>query len=165
VILGALAILAYAGVNAYAATREAAVAPVVLTIGALGVLLLLFMLVRRVTELLGWTIVLGGLAYAIAFLAHGTHVDEVAPLVGAGLLLSSELATWSVDARWPVAADRAVVVSRAIAVCGLCLAGLAAGALVVGLTAAPVGGGVAWTALGAAAAVLVVAVAARLARR
>jgi hypothetical protein len=165
VTLGVLAVVPYAGVIAYAATREAAIAPVVVTIGVVGLLLLAFVLVRRVTEPFGWSIVLGGLAYAIALVAHGTHVDEVAPLVGAGLLLSGELATWSLEARWPVAADRAVDVSRAAAIGGLCLAGLAVGALVVGLTSAPVGGGVAWTALGAAAAVLVVALAARLARR
>jgi hypothetical protein len=43
----------------------------------------------------------------------------------------------------------------------LALAGLGVGALVLALGAAPVGGGLAWTALGAAAAVLVVAIAAR----
>jgi hypothetical protein len=165
VTLGLLSVAAYAGVIAYAATRESTLAPVIVTLGALGVLMLAFVLVRRVTELLGWALLLGGAAYAIALLVHGRSVDEAAPLVAAGLLLSSELAAWSLDARWPVAADRAVVLSRATALAGLCLAGLAAGALVVGLAAAPVGGGVAWTTLGAVAAVLVVGVAARLARR
>jgi hypothetical protein len=44
------------------------------------------------------------------------------------------------------------------------LAGLGASALVLALAAAPVGGGLAWTVLGAAAAVVVVGLAARLSR-
>jgi hypothetical protein len=46
----------------------------------------------------------------------------------------------------------------------LAAAGLAVATLVAGLTAAPVGGGFAWTVLGAVAVVATVAVAARLAR-
>ena len=46
----------------------------------------------------------------------------------------------------------------------LVLAALAASALVLALAAAPIGGGLAWTVLGAAAAVLVVGLAARLSR-
>ena len=77
------------------------------------------------------------------------------------LLLCAELAAWSLDERWAIAAERAVVVARATALGVLALAGLAVGALVLVLAVVPVGGGLAWTVLGAAAAVLVVAIAAR----
>jgi len=154
----------YAGVLAYAATREPTLAPVVATVGAFGGALLAFILVRRHLELLIWPLGLAAALYIVAIVVHGSQVDDGAPLVGAALLLCGELASWSMDERRPVAAARGVVVSRALAVAGLALAGLAIAALVVALSAAAVGDGLAWTVLGAAAAVLIVAAAARLAR-
>jgi len=158
-------VIAYASVVAYAASREATVAPVIGTVGVFGVVLLLFVLVRGHDDLLGWALGIAGIAYALAIVVHGTHVDEAAPLIGAGLLVCGELATWSLDERWRIAVDRGLTASRAGAVAVLALAGLAAGALIVSLAAAPVGGGIGWTVLGAAAAVLVVGIAARLSRR
>lgn len=162
--LAALSALAYAGVVTYAASREAELAPIVALLGAFGGFLLAFVLVRRHDDLLGWALAIGGLAYAVGLVAHGTHVDEAAPLAGAALLLCGELASWSLDERWRVAAAPGLARARAAGVAGLVLAGLAVATLVVSLAAAPAGGGLAWTVLGAAAAVLVVAVAARLAR-
>jgi hypothetical protein len=151
----------YAAVVAYVATRHPPIAIVAVLLGAVGALMLLFVLVQRVAELLPWSLALVGIAYTIAILARGSVVDEGAPLVGVALLLCAELATWSLDERRAIAAERAVVVARATALAVLALAGLGVGALVLALAAAPVGGGLAWTALGAAAAVLVVAIAAR----
>jgi hypothetical protein len=126
--------------------------------------LLLFALLRRANDVLPWAIVLLGVAYAIPLFVHGRAIDDAAPLVGAGLLLCSELAAWSFDERWRIRAERSVVVARGTAVALLVLAGLGASGLVVALAAAPVGGGLAWTVLGAAAAVLVVGLVARLSR-
>jgi hypothetical protein len=165
VTLALLSGVAYAGVVAYAASREPTLAPVVATIGAFGAVLLLFVLVRGHDDLLGWALALGGLAYALAVIAHGTHVDEAAPLIGAGLLVCGELATWSLDERWSIARARGLLAARAGAVAVLALTGLAAGALVVSLAAAPAGNGLVWTLFGSTAAVLVVAVAAVLSRR
>jgi len=151
----------YAAVVSYVATRQPSIAIVAALLGGVGALMLLFVLVREVDELLPWSLALVGIAYAIAILAHGSGVDEGAPLVGVALLLCAELATWSLDERWAIAAERAVVVARATALAVLALAGLGVGVLVLALAAAPVGGGLAWTVLGAAAAVLVVAIAAR----
>jgi hypothetical protein len=53
------------------------------------------------------------------------------------------------------------VLARGTALAVLALTGLGVGALVLALAAAPVGGGLVWTVLGAAATVLVVAVATR----
>jgi hypothetical protein len=165
VTLALLSGLSYAGVVAYAASREPALAPVISTIGVFGAVLLVFVLVRGHDDLLGWALALAGVAYAVALVVHGTHVDEAAPLIGAGLLLCGELATWSLDERRSIAGARGLLAARAGAVAVLALAGLAAGALVVSLAAAPTGNGLAWTLFGSAAAVLVVAVAAVLSRR
>jgi hypothetical protein len=165
VTLALLSCLAYASVVVYAATREATVAPVIGSVGVFGGVLLAFVLVRGHDDLLGWALAVAGIAYTLAIVVHGTHVDEAAPLIGAGLLLCGELATWSLDERWRIAAERGLTLARTSAVAGLGLAGLAAGALVVSLAAAPVGRGLGWTVLGAAAAVAVVGVSARLSRR
>ncbi|MDX6486524.1 MAG: hypothetical protein QOF43_1677 [Gaiellaceae bacterium] len=163
-ILAALAAATYVAVIVYSATREAALAGVVAILGTFGGLLLLFVLVRRTEELLGWALAAAGIGYAIATIAHGTHVDESAPIVGVGLLLCGELTTWSLDERFGIACERGLLRSRALALATLALVSLGASALVLSLAAAPIGGGLAWTILGAGAAVLVVAVAARLAR-
>jgi hypothetical protein len=122
-------------------------------------------LVRGHDDLLGWALALAGIAYAVALVVHGTHVDEAAPLVGAGLLVCGELAAWSLDERWAIAGARGLLAARAGAVAVLTLAGLGAAALVVSLAASPAGNGLVWTLFGSAAAVLVVAVAAVLSRR
>jgi hypothetical protein len=158
VILALAAAIAYAGVFAYSVTREPTLAPLVAPLAAFGALLLLFVLVRQTDDLLGWAVLLNGVAYAGATIAHGTHVDEAAPLVGVGLLLSAELATWSLDERWSIKSDRDVHVARLVGVSGLCVAGLGVSALVVALATASIGGGLVWTTLGAAAAVGVLAV-------
>lgn len=151
----------YAAVVAYAASRKPPIAIVALALGAMGALMLLAVLVRRIDELLPASLALVGIAYAIEILARGSGVDDGAPLVGVALLLCAELATWSLDERWTIKAERAVVLARGTALAGLALTGLGVGALVLALAAAPVGGGLVWTVLGAAATVLVVAVATR----
>jgi hypothetical protein len=154
----------YAGELAYVWTRDPGLAPITATIAACGGLLLLYALLYRADDVMPWPVVLLGIAYAIPLFVRGSGIDEGAPLVGVGLLVCSELAVWSFDERWSIAAERAVVVARGTAVVLLSLAGLGASGLVLALAAAPIGGGLAWTALGAAAAVVVVGLAARLGR-
>lgn len=151
----------YAAVVAYAASRKPPIAIVAIGLGAMGALMLLAMLVRRIDELLPASLALVGIAYTIEILARGSGVDDGAPLVGVALLLCAELATWSLDERWTIKAERAVVLARGTALAVLALTGLGVGALVLALAAAPVGGGLVWTVLGAAATVLVVAIATR----
>jgi hypothetical protein len=145
-------------------TRDLKLAPLTTTIGGIGALLLLYGLVRRVDDMLPWPILLVGVGYAIPLFVRGGAIDEGAPLVAAGLLLSAELAAWSFEERWAMRVERAVHVARGAAVGLLVLGGLAASALVLALAAAPVGGGLAWTVLGAAAAVAAVGLAARVGR-
>ena len=139
--LAALSTLAYAGVLAYAVLRKPALAPLTLTIGGLG----------------------AG-AYVLSLLVHGASVDEAAPLVAVVLLVCGELAAWSLDERGHIACERGLQATRAIALAGLALCALGAATLVVALAAVSVGRGLGWTVAGAAAAVLVVALAARLSR-
>jgi hypothetical protein len=158
------AALVYGAVAAYAVTREPQFAPIVAPVAALGALLLLFVLARGTDDVLGWSLGLAGAAYAGATIAHGTHVDEAAPLVAVALLLCGELSAWSLDERPHVAAERGVLAARAAGVAALAVASLAVSALVVALSVASVGGGLLWTVLGAAAAVGVLALTVRVAR-
>jgi hypothetical protein len=134
-------------------------------LGGLGAALLVLLLVRADADLLPWPLACLGTGYAIALVVAGRAVDNAAPLVAVGLLLCGELAAWSIDERLRIPEERAVVRSRALALSALALGSLAVAALLVALAASPAGGGLAWTALGAASAVAVVALAVGLARR
>lgn len=163
-ITGASAIAVYLGVLAYAASRDLELAPVITIIGGIGGMLLLFMILRRAEDVLAWSILMLGVAYALALVTHRRGVDEVSPLVAGGLLLAAELATWSCAERHEIRVERRVLVARGAAVALLVVAGTGVSALVLGLAAAPVGGGLAWTIIGAASAVGVIGLATRLAR-
>lgn len=112
-----------------------------------------------------WPLGLLGTAYAIAIVVHGSSVDAAAPLVAAGLLLCGELAAWSLDERFAISAEAAVVAARATGLALLTLAGLGVSALVVALAAAPAGSSLAWTVVGSLAAVAAVGLGVALARR
>jgi uncharacterized membrane protein YidH (DUF202 family) len=158
---------AYGGVFAYALVHEheRLVAPATGALGGLGALMLLWLLWRAEVDLVVWPLGLLGVAYAIALVVRGSGVDEAAPLVAAGLLLCGELASWSVDERFAIAAERALVVRRGVALGVLVLAGLGLSALVVALSGTSAGGGLAWTVLGSLAAVAAVGLGVVLARR
>ncbi len=150
---------------AWAIARAPAYGGLLVAIGAVGAVLLAVVLRRGSEELLPWALVPPGAAYGVALAAHGGAVDAAAPLVAVGLLLCGELAAWSLDARWAIAAEERVVLRRAGALGALALAGLAAATLVVAIAAAPAGRGLVWTTLGAAAAVAAVGAGVALARR
>jgi hypothetical protein len=151
-------------VLAYAALRDSSMAALILGIGAIGAIPLALVLVRGLDELLAWALIPLGVAYTVSLLLHGSSVDGGVPLVAAGLLLCAELAAWSVDEAQAIAAERQVVLARATALAALVLVGLAVSGVVVALSRAPADG-LAWTAVGAAAAVGLVALAVRLAHR
>jgi hypothetical protein len=102
---------------------------------------------------LGPALWLGGATYLGFLIHHGHRIDAAAPLVAVLLLLSGELAAWSLDERWPIRADVTLTWRRGAAIATLALAGLTAAALVVALSAVPASHGLAWTMAGAAAAV------------
>ena len=150
---------------AYAASRTGALAGLVLVIGGIGALVLAVVLVRAVDELLPWALLPLGGAYGIPVVAAGHGVDQGAPLVAAGLLVCGELAAWSLDERWRIAAERVVVRRRAVALGALVLVGLAAATAVVAIADAPPGRGLSWTVVGAVAAVGAVGIGVFAARR
>jgi hypothetical protein len=153
----------YLATLAWSCALSPRVAPVLLFLGGCGLALLLLVLVRGLDDLLGTSLMLAGVCYVVGLLV-GRHVlDEAAPLVAAALLLCGELATWSLEQRVRVHAERRFWLARTGAVAVLVLGGLLAASLVLAVAATPFGGGLAWTVLGAGAAVLAVAVAARLA--
>jgi hypothetical protein len=165
VILAVLAAALFAAVLAWSCTLSPKVAPVTATLGGVGALLLLLVLVRGVDDLLGSALLLVGGAYVLGLYASRRSLDETVPLVAAALLLCGELATWSLEVRQPVRGEPGLVLARARAVGMLALSGLAVSALVVIVSGTTAGGGLAWALAGAAAAVVVVALSARLASR
>jgi hypothetical protein len=165
VILAALSACAFGAVLAYTLARSGKAAPATGAVGGVGALLLVLLLVRARAELVPWPPALLGVAYAVELVIRGPHVDGAAPLVAVGLLVCGELAAWSIDERLPIAAERAVIRARAVALGALSLGSLVIAALVVALASAPAGSGLAWTVIGAGAAVAVVGLAVGLARR
>ena len=87
----------------------------------------------------------------IVWVRRGDRVDAAAPLVGAGLLLYAELASWAREARPRVRDERRVLTIRSIVLAASTLAALALGVLVLLAAALPAGGGLARLAVGAAA--------------
>jgi hypothetical protein len=164
VISGASAMVVYLGLLAYAASRDLELAPVIAIVGGIGALLLLFVIMRRAEDVLAWAMLMLGIAYALSLVAHRRGVDEVSPLVAGGLLLAAELATWSCAERREIRVERRVLLARGVAIALLVAGGIAVSALVLALAAAPVGGGLGWTIIGAASAVGVIGLATRLAR-
>ena len=148
---------------AYAAIREPRFAGLVVGIGAIGAVLLAFVLVRELGDLLPWAVIPLGIAYTVSLVLRGSGVDGGAPLVAVALLLCAELAAWSIDEQFAIPAERPVLLARASALVALAVGSLVVATLVVSLSLVPASG-LAWTVLGAAAAVGVVGLAVRLAR-
>lgn len=134
--------------------------------GGLGVALLALSLLAGWTSAIAWSLVLlaGEYAGALALRADST-VDAAAPLVAAGLLVTAELAYWSLELRGPGHDERRVLLRRATALLALTAGSLVLGAFVVVVTALPLGGGLLWDAVGVAAAAAALTVLAALARR
>jgi hypothetical protein len=164
VTAAALATAAYGGVLADALTRDGSIAAELAPGAVLGTSMLLFALVRG-GSLLGLALWLAGATYVAGIVAAGHAVDATAPVVAVLLLLSGELAAWSLDERLRVRAEDFLAWRRGAALGGLALAGLVASAVILALSAVPAGHGLLWTALGATAAVLAAGTAAALARR
>jgi hypothetical protein len=158
-------VLAFAAVLAQAVAHATSVRVIVAGIGAIGLGFLALVLLRGMDELLPWAVVCLVVAYTVSLFVHGASIDERAPLVATGLLLGTELASWSLEERHAIAAEPPVLRARIVALAALVVGGLATSALVVAVAAAPTARGLVWTVAGAAAAVLVVGLAVRLAHR
>jgi hypothetical protein len=102
--------------------------------------------------------------YTVVLAGQGGRIHAAAPLIGAGLLLYAELASWAGEARPRVRDERPVLVARATQVAASALAALALGVLVLLAAAVPAGGGLARLAVGAVAATATLALVAVVAR-
>jgi hypothetical protein len=102
--------------------------------------------------------------YAVVLVGRGGRVDAAAPLVGAGLLLYAELASWAGEARPRVRDERQVLTARAVVVAASTLAATAVGVLVLAAAAVPAGGGLTRLAIGVVAATATLALVAVVAR-
>lgn len=111
------------------------------------------------------TLVALGTEYVVAWGARGGGVDGRAPIYGGALLLAAELAYWSVETDAPTADDPGVRARRMSSILTLAGAGAAVGALLVGLTAVPISGGLGTDAVGVVAAGAAFVALAALARR
>jgi len=118
----------------------------------------------RAGSLLGPALVVLLAEYTVVLAGRGDHVDAAAPLIGAGLLLYAELASWAREASARVGDERPVLVSRTIVVAASALAALGIGVLVLLAAALPAGDGLARLAVGVAAAIGTLAVVAVVAR-
>jgi hypothetical protein len=102
--------------------------------------------------------------YTVVLVRRGDRIDAAAPLVGAGLLLYAELASWAREARPKVRDERPVLTTRAIVVAASTLAALALGVVVLLAAALPAGGGLTRLAVGVIAATGTLALVAMVAR-
>jgi hypothetical protein len=118
----------------------------------------------RLGSLLGPALVVLVAEYAIVVVRGGGRIDAAAPLVGAGLLLYAELASWAREARPRVRDERAVLAARAAVVAASTLAAVVVGALVLLAAALPAGGGLARLAVGVVATTATLALVAVVAR-
>jgi hypothetical protein len=138
---------------------------VVLVPGLLAMLVLAVALVRAQSASVTVAIALLGGAYGGSLFLGTGSIDAWAPIEATALVLAAELAYWSLELRPWVQAEPGVLVRRAALVGATGAGTLAVGATLLAAASAPVGGGVAWEAVGVAAAAAALAVVVRLARR
>jgi hypothetical protein len=132
-------------------------------LAALG-LLLAAAAALRLASLLAPALVVLVAEYTIVLVRRGDRVDAAAPLVGAGLLLYAELASWAAEARPRVHDERPVLAARAVVVAASAVAALVLGAVILLAAAVPAGGGLTRLGIGVAAATATLALVAVLAR-
>jgi hypothetical protein len=137
----------------------------VLVPGVVGVLVLAGALAFAQPAGIPIAVVLLGGSYGGSLFLGPHALDVWAPLEATGLLLAAELAYWSLELRPWVEAEPGVLARRATILTATGAGALFVGATVLGSASAPVGGGVAWEAVGVAAAAGALALLVRLSRR
>jgi hypothetical protein len=160
--IGALAALAAAG--AYATLAAHTLGGVALAGCVAGLVLLAGGLVLRRPGVIPWAVVLTGAGYVAT--RHGTSlVDAWSSVVGVLLLVSAELASWSIEHDSRIRAEWDLVLRRAFTIAALAAAALLLDFLLLAAAAVSASAGLLVAAAGAAAAVSAVAVVLRLVRQ
>jgi hypothetical protein len=122
-----------------------------LGIEAAGVLLLLLALLLARSRWVVPAVVAVAIPAGAALALRGPA--QWAPILGAVLLASAELAFWSIERATPARESVDVGIYRGVSMVGLCLAGCGAGLLVAAVSDLPISGGFDLTAIGIVAAV------------
>jgi hypothetical protein len=135
-----------------------------LVLGGAAVVLLCVGLATRWSAALAVGIAFLGAEQAVRLATGPSSVDPWTPVYAAGLLLTAELAWWSIEQRVPAWSQPGVVLRRIAVIVGLCAAGAALAAMIVVAAGSPLEGGVALELVGVVAAVAALAVVAVLAR-
>ena len=152
-----------AGVVAYSDVASDRLPAVVGGVGTAGGALMAFALATRWRTVFPFGIALVGASYTVFVAVRNGAVDGRAPAVAAALFAAAELGYWSLE-RSPSRSEGAVVLRRVAGLVGAAAVTALLGSLVL-LLATGASGGVGLEAAGVAAAVISVAVIARLASR
>jgi hypothetical protein len=163
-ITGTLAVATLAGVTAYAFSGGGAVASAGGGVAAAGTVGLALAIAVRVPLGVPWAVLFAGSGYVAARI-HDRVVDGWAAVVGAALLLTAELAAWSIASDRRIQEERPVVIAQAVAVGALVVTAGVVSFLLVGAAAVSAAAGLLLTGIGVAAAVAAVAVVLRLVSR
>jgi hypothetical protein len=130
---------------------------------ACALLVLVFGLARRRPVAIPWSVLLTAAAYLIGREGNPV-VDGGAAIVGALLLLSAELATWSIGDDARIETERRLVLWRAGVIGALVIGALLVDFVLLGAAAVSASAGVVVAAAGVVAAVAAVAIVLRLVR-
>ena len=136
-----------------------------IAVGAPVFVVLLAGLALRWSGALTVAIVLLGAQQAVRLAIGDDVLDEWAPLVGAGLLLTAELAWWSIEPRVPAWTQKGLALRRLTVVLLMCLLGAGVGAAMLVAAGSSLSGGVPLELVGILAATGAVALVAHVARR
>jgi len=162
-VTGIAALVVAAGLVAYSDVASDRLPAVVGGVGTAGGALMAFALATRWRTVFPFGIALVGASYAVFVAVRNGAVDGRAPAVAAALFAAAELGYWSLE-RSPSRSEGAVVLRRVAGLVGAAAVTALLGSLVL-LLATGASGGVGLEAAGVAAAVISVAVIARLASR
>jgi hypothetical protein len=140
--------VALAAVLAVVAARSQ---PALLAVGGAGVFLLVVGLALGRSAAVPWAIAGLGVAYAATL--EGEQLDGRVPLYAAGLLVTAELAYWSLRLRRAARDESGMGLRRVIGLLVAVAVALVAGTMLVAVAHVPLRGGLAVEAVGIAAAI------------
>lgn len=153
-----------AAAGGLASTGGGRFAPVAQAGAAAAMVVLLLGLALRWASTAPWAVAILAGSYLAGRTGH-TTVDGWAAVVGVLLLLSAELASWSIDVDRRIKAERALIVRRALTLLGLCGVALLANFLLLATSAVSASSSAVLAIVGTAAAVGAVALVVRLSYR
>jgi hypothetical protein len=125
--------------------------PALLVVGGAGVFLLVVGLALGRSAAVPWAIAGVGVAYAATL--EGDELDSRVPLYAAGLLITAELAYWSLRLRRAARDEPGMGLRRVIGLLVATAVALVAGTMLVAVAQVPLRGGLAVEAIGIVAAI------------